>query len=72
MAVLGDDGIVHVDWAEQRLVMIHLGENIIGHVDYAQNIARSWLTLNKTSLSSWTTQNIVWSWQTSKTTSLST
>ena len=41
MTVLGDDGIVHVDCAEQRLVMIDLGEDIIGHVDYAQNIAWS-------------------------------
>ena len=55
MTVLGDDGTVYVEWAEQRLVMIDLREDTIGHVDYAQNIAWSWLTLKKTFKSTWTT-----------------
>ena len=41
MTVLGDGGIVRVGRAEYRLVMIDFGEDIIDHVDYAQNIAWS-------------------------------
>ena len=36
MTLLGDDGIVHINRAERRLVMIDFGEDI-GHVDYAEH-----------------------------------
>ena len=33
MTVLGDGGIVHVDYAEHRLVMTDLEDDVIIHVD---------------------------------------
>ena len=36
MVDLGDDVIIHVDWADYRLIMIDLGLNVQVHVDYAE------------------------------------
>ena len=37
MTDVWDDGIVHADWAEHRLVMIGLGEDLIVNVDWAEH-----------------------------------
>ena len=40
MIDLGEDFVIHVDYAEHRLVMIDLGEDVKVHVDHAdENIS---------------------------------
>ena len=58
MIDLGEDVIVHANWAEHRLIMIDFEENVQVHVHYVKNVVWSWQTLKETSSSSWTTQNI--------------
>ena len=36
MVGLGEDVVVHVDYAEHRLVRTDLGDNVIIHVDYPE------------------------------------
>ena len=41
MIDLGEDLIVHVDFAEHRLILIELGENVQVHVNYVKNVVWS-------------------------------
>ena len=42
MIDLGEDGIVHANWAEHRLIMIDSDENVQVHVDYVKNVVWPW------------------------------
>ena len=41
MIDLGEDVIVHANWAEHRLIMIDFEENVQVHVDYVKDVVWS-------------------------------
>ena len=57
---LGEDVIVHANWAEHRLIMIDLGENVQVHVDYVKNVVWSWRFSEMMASSTLFEHNIVW------------
>ena len=72
MTDLGDDTIVHADWAEHRLVMIDRGEDLIVDVDFVEHRLilidlRAYVQVHVDYV-----KNVVWSWQFSEMTASST